>query len=129
MKTSNHLAVFDLFHHKVMASTDPDVKQGKPAPDIFLVAASRFPDNPDPSQVSDLTFYRLNLSYKSNGILQCLVFEDAPNGMIGARAAGMQVVLVPDPNVAESQRKGATLVLKSLNEVKLEDFGLPPFDK
>lgn len=59
--------------------------------------------------------------------LQCLVFEDAPNGMIAGKAAGMQVVLVPDPHVAEEQRAGATLVLNNLNEIKLEDFGLPPF--
>lgn len=51
IKMANHSAVFDLFHHKVMGSTDPDVKVGKPAPDIFLVAAQRFPDKPNPANV------------------------------------------------------------------------------
>lgn len=51
IKMANHSAYFDLFHHKVMGSTDPDVKVGKPAPDIFLVAAQRFPDKPDPANV------------------------------------------------------------------------------
>lgn len=36
----------------VMGSTDKDVKFGKPHPDIFLVAADRFPDKPNPEKVS-----------------------------------------------------------------------------
>jgi pseudouridine-5'-monophosphatase len=45
-----------------------------------------------------------------------------------ARAAGMQVVMVPNPHVTESQREDATQVLNSLMDFKPEDFGLPPFD-
>lgn len=108
IKMSNHRRVFDLFHHKVMGSTDPDVKNGKPAPDIFLVAAERFPDKPKAEN--------------------CLVFEDAPNGVRAATLAGMPSVMVPDDMVAPEQRTEATVVLKSLLDLKLEDFGLPPFD-
>lgn len=52
VKTTNHQELFSLFHHKVMGSTDKEVENGKPAPDIFLVAARRFPDQPDPANVS-----------------------------------------------------------------------------
>ncbi|XP_067013843.1 pseudouridine-5'-phosphatase [Anabrus simplex] len=107
LKLKNHQELFSLFDHIVMGSSDPEVKNGKPAPDIFLICASRFPDKPDPEKV--------------------LVFEDAINGVKAGRAAGMQVVMVPDPHVPEDKRKEATLVLNSLEEFQPELFGLPPF--
>ncbi|KAG5670555.1 hypothetical protein PVAND_000809 [Polypedilum vanderplanki] len=107
VKTSHYKDLFSVFNHKVCGSSDPDVKFGKTAPDIFLVAAKRFPDSPDPSK--------------------CLVFEDAPNGCKAAKAAGMQVVMVPDSHVTEKQKEDATLVIKDLLHFKPEVFGLPPF--
>lgn len=59
--------------------------------------------------------------------LQCLVFEDAPNGLEAGLLAGMQVVMIPDPHVPEEQTKGANLVLKSLEDFQPELFCLPPF--
>lgn len=108
VKIKNHQELFALFNHKVMGSSDAEVKEGKPAPDIFLVAAKRFPDSPKPDQ--------------------CLVFEDAPNGVTAGVSAGMQVVMVPDPHISEEQRKHATVVLGSLEEFKPEQFGLPAFE-
>ncbi len=54
--------------------TGDEVAQGKPAPDIFLLAARRLRVPP----------------------AACLVLEDSPAGVAAARAAGMPVIMVPD---------------------------------
>lgn len=105
LKISNYQEMFSLFNHTVTGGSDPEIERGKPAPDIFLVCAKRFPDNPLPEN--------------------CLVFEDTPNGVTAALAAGMQVVMVPEANT-DPEYQDATLKLNSLEDVQLELFGLPP---
>ncbi|XP_050389787.1 pseudouridine-5'-phosphatase [Patella vulgata] len=108
LKTSNHKEVFDLFHHVVKSSDDPDVKNGKPAPDCFHVCRNRFDSIPSPEKV--------------------LVFEDASNGVLAAHSAGMQVVWVPDPRADRTETsKLATLTINSLEEFNPQDFGLPTY--
>lgn len=51
-----------------------EVDRGKPAPDIYLLAASRLGTAPE----------------------QCLVLEDSEAGVRAASAAGMAVIMVPD---------------------------------
>ncbi len=59
---------------------------------------------------------------------QYLVFEDALNGIQAARAAGMQCIYVPDPNMYTTKELcGADQVLHSLNEFKPQDWGFPPY--
>jgi len=107
LKMTSHAELFNLFNHRVYGSTDPDVINGKPAPDIFLVAGKRFPDRPKPEN--------------------CLVFEDAPNGVRAATLAGMQSVMVPEHFVGQELRQEATIVINSLEDFQPEYFGLPPF--
>ena len=53
-KTINYLKLFDCFNHKVMGSSDAEVKFGKPHPDIFFICSSGFPNKPKPENVSFL---------------------------------------------------------------------------
>nr|CDS31883.1 haloacid dehalogenase hydrolase [Hymenolepis microstoma] len=108
-------------HHVVAAGDDPEVKHGKPAPDVFEVALARFND---PSAKAETT----------------LVFEDAWNGVKAALAAGMYVVWVPDedecpglphdapPVITDSNGIPRIIRLKSLEEFDPSVYGLPlPF--
>ena len=100
LKTSRH-EWFSMFQ-TVVCGDDPRISNLKPAPDIFLVTARELGAEPE----------------------QCLVFEDSLAGVAAARAAGMQVVALPDPNMDASRYTEAELVLSSYAEVFLEELGL-----
>ena len=74
-----------------------EVALGKPAPDVYLLAAARLGVDPT----------------------TCLVVEDSLNGVLAGRAAGMTVVLVPNRAVppAPGAREAASVVLRRIEDV------------
>ena len=103
-KFEKHKKWFSQFA-QIVKGDDPELKEGKPAPDIFLLAANRVGVDP----------------------AECLVFEDAPTGTEAALAAGMSVVVVPDPNMDHCHYKNASQIISSLKDFDPEYWGLPKF--
>jgi beta-phosphoglucomutase family hydrolase len=78
--------------------TGEDVTRGKPAPDIFLLAAKKL--NAPPAR--------------------CVVFEDAHVGIEAARRAGMKVVGVATTHPADTL-VGADRIVRRLDELTVEE--------
>ena len=75
-----------------------EVERGKPAPDVYLEAASRLGAQP----------------------FRCLVFEDVPMGILAGKNAGMQVCAVEDAFSAgqqEEKRKLADYYIADYHEI------------
>ena len=73
--------------------TGDEVREGKPAPEIYLAAAGRLGVHP----------------------ASCLALEDSPAGLLAAERAGMVAVLIPDlvePLVAPRRRAGSLLEVR-----------------
>jgi HAD superfamily hydrolase (TIGR01509 family) len=75
-----------------------EARRGKPAPDLFLLAAERLGVSP----------------------ARCVVLEDAIAGVEAARAAGMAVIAVPSPEISRERVAHADLVVASLGELDPE---------
>jgi HAD superfamily hydrolase (TIGR01509 family) len=73
--------------------TRDHVERVKPAPDLYLLAARRLGIAPE----------------------ACVVFEDSPNGIRAAQAAGMRCVAVPNPVTRGLPLDAADVVLPSLD--------------
>ena len=78
--------------------TGDEVKNGKPAPDIFLAAAHALQVEPQ----------------------QCMVLEDAPAGVQAAKTARMRCIAVPNRHTRQLDLSAADLILPSLDAVRDE---------
>lgn len=77
-----------------------EVQEGKPAPDVYLLAARRLGIQP----------------------VRCLVIEDTAAGIRAAKAAGMYCVSIPCDATRHQDHSQADLRLNSLEEVDLESL-------
>ena len=96
-----HLTRLGLVDHFDHLSTRDQVDRGKPAPDLFLLAAAQL--GLDPADV--------------------LVIEDSRHGFAAARAAGMRCVVVPNAITAHDVHPDAEIVLESLVDFPFAHFG------
>jgi len=82
--------------------TGDDVQRGKPAPDVYLLAAERLGVAP----------------------ARCMALEDTPLGLAAARAAGMLCVAVPNADTASADFSAADRCFPSLDAVAAALDGL-----
>ncbi|MEO1392156.1 MAG: HAD-IA family hydrolase [Cyanobacteria bacterium J06634_5] len=102
LKTQKHQGWLAIFNTIVLGS-DPAVKNSKPAPDSFLVAADRLGADPT----------------------ECLVLEDSPAGVKAGKAAGMFVVAVPAAHMMRSLYAEADVILDKLADFDASYWQLP----
>ena len=95
----SRLGIADRFD-RVICSEDVAPGRTKPNPDLFLLAVERLEVQKEAA----------------------VVFEDSPNGVRAARAAGVFVVAVPNPLTLRLGVNGADWTVKSLAEVSLNEL-------
>jgi HAD superfamily hydrolase (TIGR01509 family) len=78
-------------HFRCMVGAD-QVNRGKPAPDVYLLAACCLRLDP----------------------ASCLAVEDSPSGLQSARLAGIPCVFIPNPDLPPTSADGAEAVYPSL---------------
>lgn len=98
----SHLARLGLFDRfdSIICADDVPAGRTKPNPDLFLKALDALNVRAD----------------------EAVVFEDSPNGVKAARAAGIFVVAAPNPVTAMLEFDGESLRVDSLTTVKLADL-------
>jgi HAD superfamily hydrolase (TIGR01509 family) len=95
-KTCRHLHHAELYDYFDVIVCGDMVEHGKPAPDIFLKASSLSDSTPD----------------------QCAVVGDTPADVMGAHAAGISMILIPDRVPANAETTALSYcVLSDLSQV------------
>lgn len=95
-----HLARLGLYQRFDVIKTADDVKRTKPDPELYLAAMAALDIKPG----------------------EGIVFEDSPNGVRAAKAAGLFCVAVPNGLTGQLQFEGANLRQNSLAEVNLKEL-------
>ncbi len=99
-KIRYHLGRLDLLRYFDVLVTSEDVKNIKPAPDLFLAAAEKLGCSP----------------------AECLVVEDSRNGLLAGLNAEMKVLIVPNEVTKYSDFEGKYLYFDSLGEVDVPEL-------
>ncbi len=89
---------FNLDKYLRVIMTGEDVSEGKPNPEIFLKTAEKLGVSP-PSD--------------------CIVIEDAKNGVLAAKAAGMRCIGFNNPVFGKQDLSDADMVISSFSELDL----------
>jgi HAD superfamily hydrolase (TIGR01509 family) len=93
-----HLTRLGLIDHFDVVCTADDVENTKPDPALFIMTAEKMGVTAD----------------------EVIILEDSPNGILGAKRAGMFVVAVPNPLTEQLDLSQADMVLNSLADLSLE---------
>lgn len=101
METINLIVkTLDLTKFFQTLTSGDEVSQGKPAPDIFLLAAKRLGAAPN----------------------ECLVIEDTDAGVKAAKSANMFCVAIPCQATIHQKHENADLKLDSMQNLELENL-------
>lgn len=115
VKRKYHDELFSYFS-VIVCGNDPEVKRGKPEPDIFLLAAKRL-------------FEKNGGADADAEIPRCVVFEDSVLGVQAGKSANMHVVAIPDPRIFAAAEEREALfqhaddIVTSLELFQFEKYG------
>ncbi|EME32688.1 Probable pseudouridine-5'-phosphatase [Galdieria sulphuraria] len=98
LKLSAHKSIVDAYIDHVICRED--VTYGKPFPDIFLLAAKKMGMTPK----------------------NCVVLEDAPNGVVAAKRAGMRCVGIRNSLLTSEHYRDADWIVDSLQKWQVEEL-------
>ncbi|NYZ79780.1 HAD family phosphatase [Candidatus Micrarchaeota archaeon] len=90
---------FDINDYFEVITSADDVINSKPDPQIFLITAKKLRVRP----------------------VDCVVFEDADNGVAAAKAAGMKCIAINSPFTTKQKLDKADIVRTSLEEITEKD--------
>jgi HAD superfamily hydrolase (TIGR01509 family) len=97
MAVDSIIEKFGLRKYLKVAISGDDVTNGKPDPEIFLKASEKMNIEPH----------------------ECLVIEDAANGVIAAKAAGMKCIGLQNKNSGNQDLSEADLVVNNFNKLDI----------